>query len=144
MLRATLQSVGAIIAGIIVLTAVSFAIEAAADPLMVHFFPRALPDSNALKDSVPAHLVMFAYTFLSVVAGGYVTAWIARHAPVRDAVIMGAIEVLLTAWAMRALAHQAPLWSWITGMVFCIPAAWLGGVLRVRTAKQRQGVPRPA
>lgn len=143
MWRNTFRSVGAIVAGILVLTALSFAIEAVADPLMMHLFPRALPDANALKQSFPAHLVMFGYTFLCVMAGGYVTAWISRLAPVRDAVIMGAIEVLLTALAMRAFPHQAPLYSWIVGMVFCIPAAWLGGVLRVRTAKPK-AIPQPA
>lgn len=143
MWRNTFRSVGAIIAGIIVLTVVSFAIEAAADPLLMHLFPRALPDANALKQSVPAHMVMFAYTFLSVMAGGFVTAWIARQHPVRDAVIMGAIEVLLTALAMRAFPHQAPLYSWIAGMIFCIPAAWLGGALRARTSKAKP-IPQPA
>ncbi|MDE3110126.1 MAG: hypothetical protein KGL02_09315 [Acidobacteriota bacterium] len=143
MWRNSFRSVGAIIAGIAVLTAISFAIEAVADPLMMHLFPGALPNADALKRSLPAHLVMFAYTFLSVMAGGYVTAWISRLAPVRDAAIMGAIEVLLTAWAMHAFPHQAPLYSWIAGMVFCIPAAWLGGALRVRTAKSK-AIPQPA
>lgn len=136
-MRYTFRSIGAILAGIVVLTVVSFAIEAAADPLLMHLFPRALPDATALKNSVAAHTVMFAYTFLSVMAGGYVTAWISRLSPVRDAVIMGAMEVLLTAWAMHAFPHQAPLYSWIVGMIFCIPAAWLGGVLRVRATKPK-------
>ncbi len=143
MWRNTLRSVCAIIAGIIVLTIVSFGIEAIANPLMMHLFPRGLPDANALKNSVPAHVVMFAYTFLSVMAGSYATAWISRLAPMRDAVVMGAIEVLLTAWAMHAFPHQAPWWSWVVGMIFCIPAAWLGGVLRVRTAKLKS-IPRVA
>ncbi len=143
MVRRAVLTIVAILAGIIVLTAVSFAIEAAADPLMMHFFPRAFPDANALKYSLPAHIVMFAYTFLSIVAGGYVTAWIARHAPVRDAAIMGIIEAVLTAWLMSTGFHQAPLYSWIVGIVVCIPAAWLGGVLRARTAKTK-AIPQPA
>lgn len=136
-------SVVAIIAGIAVLAALSFAIEAAADPLMLHLFPRAFPDANALKNSLPAHVVMFAYTFLSIVAGGYVTAWIAREHPVRDAAIMGVVEALFTAWLMSTSFHQAPLYSWIVGIVVCIPGGWLGGVLRARTAKARS-VPQPA
>ncbi|MGA9885333.1 MAG: hypothetical protein WBQ34_16580 [Candidatus Acidiferrales bacterium] len=143
MWRKVLLSIAGIIAGIAVLTALSFAIEAAADPLLMHLFPRALPDANALKRSVPAHIVMFAYTFLSIVAGGYVTAWIARHAPMRDAVIMGVVEALLTGWVMSTSFHQAPLYSWIVGIVVCIPAAWIGGALRVRNAKTRS-VPQPA
>lgn len=125
------------------LAAVSFGIEAAADPLMIRLFPRAFPDANALRNSVPAHIVMFAYTFLSIAAGGYVTAWIARHAPVRDAVIMGVVEALFTGWVMSISFHQAPLYSWIVGIVVCIPAAWLGGAVRVRTAQTRS-IPQPA
>lgn len=137
------RSVLAILAGIVALTAASFAIEAVVNPLLMHLFPRALPDAAALSRSVPAHLVMFAYTFASVVLGGYVTAWMVKSAPVAHAVIMGAVEVLLTLWAMRAFPHQAPLWSWIAGMVFIIPAAWLGGALRARQ-KPTQAAPQAA
>jgi hypothetical protein len=126
------RSILAILAGIAALTVASFAIEAVADPLMMRLFPHALPDAAALSRSVPAHLVMFTYTFASIVLGGYVTAWIARRAAVWHAVIMGAVEVGLTIWAMLALAHQAPRWTWIAGMIFTIPAAWLGGALRAR------------
>ncbi len=143
MWRSAFRSVGSIIAGIIVLTALSFAIEAVAGPLMMHLFPRALPDASALKNSVPAHIVMFAYTFLSIVAGGYVTAWIAREHPLRDAVIMGVILAAMTGWVMSTRFHQAPLYSWIAGIVVCIPGGWLGGLLRVRTAKPKN-IPQPA
>jgi hypothetical protein len=45
---------------------------------------------------------------------------------------MGAIEVALTVYAMFKLLHQAPLWSWLLGMVLLVPAAWLGAVFRVK------------
>lgn len=129
------RSLLAILAGLLVLTVASFAIEALADPLLLHLFPRALSDAAALRISVPAHLVMFTYTAASVALGGYVTAWIAARAKIWHAVIMGAIEVLLTLWAMHAMPHQAPWWSWVAGMIFTIPAAWLGGVLQARRAE---------
>lgn len=143
MWRSILRTVGAIIVGIVVLAALSFGIEAAASPLMMHLFPQALPNADALNRSFPAHVVMFAYTFLSIVAGGYVSAWIAREHPVRDAVIMGVVEALFTAWVMSRSFHQAPLYSWIVGIVVCIPAAWLGGVLRVQRVKAKP-IPQPA
>jgi hypothetical protein len=137
MWRSILRTMGAIVAGILVLAALSFGIEAAADPLMMHFFPQAFPNAAALARSFPAHLVMFAYTFLSIVVGGYVAAWIAREHPVRDAVIMGVIEALFTAWIMTMSFHQAPLYSWIVGIVVCIPGGWLGGILRVRATRPK-------
>jgi hypothetical protein len=137
MWRNILRTVVAIIAGIVVLAALSFGIEAVADPLMMHLFPVTLPNAAALAHSFPAHLVMFTYTFLSIVAGGYVAAWIAREHPVRDAVLMGVVEALFTAWIMTMSFHQAPMYSWIVGIVVCIPGAWLGGILRVRTARPK-------
>ncbi|HKV04244.1 MAG TPA: hypothetical protein VJO53_03935 [Candidatus Acidoferrales bacterium] len=127
-----IRSVLAVLVGIAVLTITSFAIEAAADPLLMRMFPNALPNSAALSHNLPARLFMMAYTMICVAAGGYVTAWIARRSQVRHAVIMGAVQVVLTVWAMFTLPHQAPLWGWITGMALTVPAAWIGGVIRAK------------
>ena len=121
----------AVLAGIGVLTVASFAIEAAADPLMMRVFPHALPNRAAISHNVPATLFLFAYTALCVAAGGYVTAWVAHRSPVWHAVAMGAVEVALTVWAMFSLPNEAPLLNWIGAMVLTIPAAWFGGLLRV-------------
>ncbi len=37
-----------------------------------------------------------AYSFLCLVAGAYVTAWVAGRAPVRHALIMGVVQLALT------------------------------------------------
>jgi hypothetical protein len=123
------RSVLAVVAGIAVLTIASFAIEAAADSLLLHLFPQSLPNQAALAQNLYANLLLYLYTALCVLAGGYVTAWIARRAPVWHAVAMGVIEAGLTFYAMRAFPHQAPLRNWIVGMVTVIPVAWLGGVI---------------
>jgi fatty acid desaturase len=74
---------------------------------------------------------------MCVAAGGYVTAWLARRAEIRHAVIMGAIEVALTIWAMIELPDQAPMWAWILGMVLIVPAAWVGGAIRAKQTRPR-------
>jgi len=124
------RSVLAVLAGIVVLTVASFAIEWATDPLLLRLFPHALPNQAALSHNVPAKLFMMAYTFLSVAAGGYVTACFARRAEVLHAVVMGAVEAAMTVWAMMKVSHQAPLWTWIAGIALVVPAAWCGGALR--------------
>ena len=129
-------SVLAILAGMVTLTVASFAIEAVANPLLVRTFPDALPNQAALNHNVPVKLLMLVYTLLCVALGGYVTAWVAHHSKVRLAIIMGALELAMTLGAMIALPGHAPLWSWITGMVLMIPAAWCGGVIRAGSAKQ--------
>jgi len=131
-----IRSILAVLAGIATLTVTSFAIEAAADPLLLRMFPHALPNRAAISYNLWCALFMFAYTFLCVAAGGYVTAWIARRSPVLHALAMGVVQVALTVWAMMSLREQAPLRNWIVALVFTIPTAWLGGLLRARQSKQ--------
>jgi hypothetical protein len=132
-----IRSVLAIFAGIVVLTIVSFAIEAVANPLTLQVVPDALSDTAPLSHSLPARLFMMAYTMFSIALGGYVTAWIARRAQALHGVIMGAIVFVLTVWEMFRLPHQAPLWSWITGMILIIPAAWFGAAICSRHPPRR-------
>jgi len=70
------RSIFGVLGGIVVLTVLSFAIEWAVDPILLRLFPRALPDPSALNTELYASLLMYVYTFLCVVAGGYVTAWV--------------------------------------------------------------------
>lgn len=129
----------AVLAGLLALTIVSFAIEAAADPILLHLFPQALPDTAALGGNLPARLLMVAYTTFAIGVGGYVTAWIARRSQLTLAAIMGAIEVALTLYVMIAgpfhEPHPAPPAIWITGLILMIPAACLGAILRARQEK---------
>jgi hypothetical protein len=135
-----IRSILAVVAGLVVLTIVSFAIEAAANPLLMHLFPRALPDAAALQGNLPARLFMLVYTTFSIAAGGYATAWIARRSRLTHAAIMGVIEVAFTLYVMIAApfpeAHAAPRWFWITGVILIIPAACLGAVIQAK-----QGAP---
>jgi hypothetical protein len=131
-----IRSVVATLAGIVTLTGGSFAIEAVGDPLMMRLFPQALSSRAAISLNPWAMLFMFAYTAICVGAGGYVTAWIARRSPVRHAIIMGVVQEVLTVWAMLSIGREAPLRNWISALLFTIPVAWLGGVLRARQVNQ--------
>jgi uncharacterized membrane protein len=142
-----IRSALAVLAGIVTLTITSFAIEAAADPLMLRLFPHALPNRAAISYNLPATLFLFSYTFLCVAAGGYVTAWLARRSPMLHSLLMGAVQVALTVWAMFALRNEAPLRNWIVTLVLTIPAAWCGGLLRAKQATKKnpsQEAPRRA
>jgi hypothetical protein len=132
-----IRSVLSVLAGIVVLTVTSFAIEAVADPLLTRMFPQALPDHAAISHNLPASLLMFVYTSLCVVAGGYVTGWLARRHPAQHAVVMGVVQAALTIWAMIALPDVAPLRNWIVSIFLAIPMAWFGGFLRAKQLKRR-------
>jgi len=132
-----IRSIAAVLAGLIVLTVTSFTIEWAVDPLLLRLFPQALPNQSALETNLYAALFMYFYTALCVAAGGYVTAWVARRLPVAHAVVMGVVELALTAWAMKVVVVHAPLRNWIVGIVMVIPAAWCGGLLRAKQVNRR-------
>ncbi len=126
------RSLLAVLAGVAVLTAASFAIEAAVDPLLMHAFPQALPNRAALSYNLPASILLFAYTSVCVAAGGYVAAWIARRSPVWHAIAMGLVQEALTVWAMASLGDIAPRRNWIVTLILTIPVAACGGLLRAR------------
>ena len=136
-----IRSILAVFAGLLALTTVSFAIETAAAPLLMHLFPRALPDAAALASNLPARVFMVAYTTFSIGLGGYVTAWIARGYRLTLAAIMSTIELAFTLYVMIAgpfhEAHSAPQFVWITGLVLMIPAACLGAAIRDKEVSPR-------
>jgi hypothetical protein len=134
------RSILAVLAGLVVLTATSFAIEAAADPILMRIFPHALPDRAAISHNLASAIFMIAYTSACVAAGGYVTAWIARRSPIWHAVAMGVVQEGLTVWAMVSLPNEARLRNWVATLVLTIPVAWCGGLLRAR----HEGVQRAA
>src|SRR5579884_1408926 len=91
-----LRSVLSVLAGIAVLTAASFGIEAALNPLLLKLFPQALPNAAALSANPWARALTFTYGFLCVASGGYIAARIAQRSPVRHAVAMGIVQAGLT------------------------------------------------
>ena len=117
-----LRSVAAVIAGIATLTVTSFAIEAVTRPQ---------------QETAASTLFMFTYSVLCVAAGGYVTAWAARHAKVRHALIMGGTQTALVIPAMMSFPDEAPLWRWLLGMAVIIPAAWCGAKIRDKQTPEK-------
>jgi hypothetical protein len=135
-----IRSILSVLAGIAVIVVTSFGIEAAVTPLLMRLFPEALPNEAAMSHNVPAWLFTFAYSFVCVVAGGYVTARLASRFPVRHAVALGLLQSALTIPAMMAFPDKAPLWGWIASMVMVIPAAWLGGLISLKPNRPRPSI----
>jgi hypothetical protein len=136
-----IRSILAVLAGIAVIVVTSFGIEAAVNPLLMRLFPDALPNEAAMSHNAAAWLFTFAYTFLCVVAGGYVAARLASRFPMRHAVALGLLQSALTIPAMITFPDKAPLWGWILSIVIVIPAAWLGGFLCARHGQARRIAP---
>ena len=128
-----LRSVLSVLAGIAILTAASFAIEAVVNPLLLRAFPQALPSPGALSSNQWVRMLTFAYGLTCVAAGGYVAARIARRSPIKHAVAMGILQAGLTIAAMLSPeANHASRMQWITITILSIPAALAGGFLYKR------------
>jgi hypothetical protein len=123
-----LRSVLSVLAGILVLTAASFAIEAAVNPLLLRVFPQSLPGTEALSSNLWVRALTFGYGFMCVAAGGYVAARTARRLPMKHAAAMGIVQAALTIVAMLSpeAVHASRL-QWITTAILSIPAALVGG-----------------
>ena len=134
-----LRSVLSVLAGIAVLTAASFAIEAAVDPLLLRVFPQSLPGPEALASNLWVKGLTFAYGLTCVAAGGYVTALIARRRPLEHAAAMGIIQAGLTIAAMLSpVGNHASRLQWIVTAFLSIPAALLGGILYQRKSPDQK------
>jgi hypothetical protein len=113
-----------------VLTATSFAIEAAVDPLLLRMFPLALPGPTELSTNHSVRALTFAYGLMCVAAGGYVAARIARRLPNKHAAAMGIVQAGLTIVAMLSpVGNHATRLQWITTAILSIPAAIIGGAI---------------
>jgi hypothetical protein len=116
-----LRSVLSVIAGIAVLTATSFAIEAVI---------KAIAGPTALSTNHWVRTLTFVYGLMCVAAGGYVAARIARRLPIKHAAAMGVAQAGLTIMAMLSPeANHASRSQWITIAILSIPAAVIGGAL---------------
>jgi hypothetical protein len=113
----------AILAGIGVFTLGLLTIDATGTA-----FPGAEPEW--INRSTTTQLVWAFGNAVSMIAGGYVAAWIAPGARVAHAVIVGTIQTGLTLAAFLTLRNTTtPTWLWVVGMVVTVPSAWLGGRL---------------
>ena len=64
------------------------------------------------------------------IAGGYLTATMARKSPVAHAIALGILLASIAAWSIHASPIKDPIWSQVSALLFMAPAAILGGVLR--------------
>jgi hypothetical protein len=85
------------------------------------------------------NFLALSYRLLYTVAGGYITAALAPHAPMRHAVVVGIIGFLTAsagAFVAIAMADLGPAWYPIALAVTSFPCVWLGA--RVYVARYPQ------
>ena len=106
------RSILAVVGGIAVFSGVLFAME----PFT--------PGSDATTTHQVSWLALLA---VSMIAGGFTTAWIAPRARATHALAMAVLQAAMTFVAMLTVRTASePLWFWLAGIVLMPPAAWAG------------------
>jgi len=119
------RSTGAVVAGFAAVVVLSLGTDQVLHMLRV-YPPWGQPMADGLFGLATAYRIVYT------VLGGYITARLAPHAPVRHALILGLVGLLPgVAGVMVAITKPelGPLWYPIAIAVTGLPCAWLGGVL---------------
>ena len=124
------RSVGAVALGFVAVVVLSLGTDQVLHLLQVY------PPWGEPMYEPGLNLLALAYRSLYTVAGMYLTAKLAPHAPMRHALVGGAIGTVVgTAGAIATIPmHLGPSWYPIALAVTALPLAWLGGALH-RAAK---------
>jgi hypothetical protein len=128
--RTTLRSIGAIAAGL-----VATALLAAIADQLLHWLGVFPPWGQVTYEPMP-YVLAVSYRTIFGVIGGYLTARLAPRVPLRHAVILGIVGVVVSlGGAVAAItADLGPAWYPMLLVALALPTAWLGGALYERRA----------
>jgi hypothetical protein len=124
--RRILRRIGAVAAGLVAI----FAVTTATDVVM--HLAGVFPPMDAPAMSGPLFLLAFAYRLVFDVGGCYLTARLAPDRPMRHALALGAVGLVLSIGGAVVMWDAGPGWYPIALAASALPSAWLGGRLRER------------
>lgn len=129
--KTTIKSIGAVLAGLIFIVITHTAMDAVLQGAGV------LPKDN-LFVGTGLILIVIGYRAVLSFIGCYLTARLAPHSPMKHALILGVIGLVLGSIGAIAAANLGPGWYAWTLAVMALPIAWLGGKLyeQRKTVKQ--------
>jgi hypothetical protein len=125
--KTTLQSIGAVVAGLFFIIIASTVVDVVLHVAKV--YPAVgEPMTNALA------VLASSYRLLIGVAGAWLTAKLAPHHPLRHALILGAIGIVLGLVGVAATWNMGlgPRWYPVSLAVLALPQCWFGGWLYAR------------
>jgi hypothetical protein len=126
------RSVLAVLAGIVAMTVVAFAIEIPLRALTLRAISPTFPDQTALDSNIVWMLSQSLYTVPALMFGGYVAAWLAPRRALAHAVAMAVVQELLIVALMFKPPHPVPPWMWAITLIVTPVAIIFGGYLRSR------------
>jgi hypothetical protein len=122
----TKKSVGAVVAGVLVIIVVTTLVDVLLHAVGV-FPPMSVPMDDRLS------LIATSYRIVISVAGAYLTARLAPEKPMNHALILGVVGTILGTIGVVASWGKGlgPAWYPIALAVLAVPQCWAGGKLRV-------------
>lgn len=95
-------------------------------------FTEEMLSSAGLYPATAFLLIVLFYSMVYAVAGGYVTAMIAKRAEVRHAFVLGAFMLTLGVLTVLFQVRDLPIWWHVIFLGQLIPAVLGGAYLRIR------------
>ena len=119
------RSIGAVIAGILVVFVLSLGIDEVFHLLDVY------PPWNEPMFGMGLNLLALSYRLVIGVLGGYVTARLAPRAPMFHAIVLGGVGTALSLLGLAGAMSMkvGPVWYPLALVVTALPCSWLGGKL---------------
>lgn len=119
------RSAAAVFLGFLVVAILSLGTDQVLHVLQVY------PPWDQPMNETGDNLLALTYRIVYGILGGYITARFAPHAPMRHALIGGAIGFVLSSLGVLAAINLklGPIWYPILLALTALPCSWLGGVL---------------
>jgi multisubunit Na+/H+ antiporter MnhF subunit len=122
-----LKSIGAVIAGLVAIFALSYATDAVLEAAGILQSGMPLP----MRGSELLITTILVYRLVYSVVGCYIAARLAPNYPMRHALVLGALGFVGSIGGAIVAVQQSlgPAWYAWGLVVFALPCAWLGGRL---------------
>ncbi len=79
-------------------------------------------------------LLALTYRIIYGIAGGYITARLAPHAPMRHALILGSLGFLMSTAGAAAMWDMGAHWYPVALALSSVPCSWAGAAVYLRRA----------
>jgi hypothetical protein len=131
--RTTLRSIGAVAGAFVAMAIITAIVDQIFHSLGV--FP---PWGQAYYATGP-YVLAVLYRAIFGVGGAYLAAQLAPRAPMRHAIALGIVGVVLSLASVASPATRSldPVWYPVVLAIISLPSAWLGGRLHARLARRR-------
>ena len=127
------RSAGAVFAALLAVFVLSLGTDE-----VLHLLQLYPPWGQRMAD--PLFLLATAYRIVFNVAGGYIAARLAPYAPMRHALVLGVVGLVLSLLGVLgaiAKPELGPMWYPIALVILAVPCAWLGGRIAEQSATRR-------